>query len=61
MIRYVDRDGSLDIVLMPVVCGTEPAIVLGGFPEVIPLEMCCLGRQESLPQPAHQVEPDRPG
>jgi hypothetical protein len=36
-------------------------IVQEGVPEVIPVEMCHLGWQESLVQLAHLVEPDIPG
>ena len=41
--------------LRQVVCGTEIAINQEGIPEVIPLEMCYLGWQESLAQLAHLV------
>jgi len=42
-------------------CGTEIGIVQEGLPEVVPLEMCYLGRQESLSQLATLVEPEIPG
>ena len=68
-IRYTDRfddpnlPGTLQVsvVLTPVSCGTELAVVQDGIPELIPLEMCYLGWQESLAQLAHLVEPDIPG
>lgn len=68
-IRYTDRfddpnlPGTLQVsvVLTPVICGTELAVVQDGIPEVIPLEMCYLGWQESLLQLATLVEPDIPG
>ena len=41
-------------------CGTEINIVQEGIPEVIPLEMCYLGWQESLAQLAALVEPEIP-
>ena len=41
-------------------CGTELTIVQEGLPEVIPLEMCYLGWQESLAQLAKLVEPEIP-
>ena len=41
--------------------GTELAVVQAGIPEVIPLEMCYLGWQESLEQFAALVEPEIPG
>lgn len=43
--------------LRPVACGTELAIVQAGIPEMIPVEMCYLGWQESLEQLARLVEP----
>ncbi len=46
--------------LKAVSCGTELAVVQEGIPEVIPVEMCCLGWQESLAQLAHLVEPNIP-
>jgi len=48
------------VVLTPVLCGTEINIVQEGLPEVIPLEMCYLGWQESLAQLANLVEPAIP-
>ena len=68
-IRYTDRfddpnlPGTLQVsvVLTPVSCGTERAVVQDGIPELIPLEMCYLGWQESLLQLATLVEPDIPG
>ena len=46
--------------LKRVSCGTELSIVQEGVPEVIPLEMCYLGWQESLMQLAKLVEPEIP-
>jgi uncharacterized protein YndB with AHSA1/START domain len=43
--------------LRPVSCGTELSIVQEGIPEMIPVEMCYLGWQESLAQLAQLVEP----
>ena len=68
LIRYTDKfdDPNLPgeiqvrVTLKPVLCGTEVHIVQEGLPEVIPLEMCYLGWQESLAQLAHLVEPDIP-
>ncbi len=68
-IRYTDRfdDPNLPgvievtVTLTPVSCGTELHIEQSGIPEVIPLEMCYLGWQESLAQLATLVEPDVPG
>jgi uncharacterized protein YndB with AHSA1/START domain len=68
-IRYTDRfdDPNLPgemqttVSFKPVLCGTDITVVQEGVPEVIPLEMCYLGWQESLAQLAHLVEPDIPG
>lgn len=49
------------ITLTQVLCGTELHAVQEGVPEVIPLEMCYLGWQESLAQLATLVEPEIPG
>ncbi len=67
-IRYSDRfddpnlpgEITVTVVLKPVMCGTELNVVQEGIPEVIPVEMCYLGWQESLVQLAHLVEPDIP-
>lgn len=66
---YVDRfddptlpgEMRVEVTLTPVVCGTELQVVQSGIPDVIPLEMCTLGWQESLVQLAQLVEPDIPG
>jgi uncharacterized protein YndB with AHSA1/START domain len=42
-------------------CGTELSVVQEGLPEMIPVEMCYLGWQESLAQLANLVEPEIPG
>lgn len=49
------------ITLREVSCGTELSIVQEGLPEVIPVEACYLGWQESLAQLAQLVEPEIPG
>ena len=49
------------ISLRPVSCGTELTVVQEGIPEVIPVEMCHLGWQESLEQLAKLVEPEISG
>ena len=46
------------VTLRQVSCGTEINIVQEGLPEVIPVEMCYLGWQESLEQLAKLVEPE---
>ncbi|MEY2891051.1 MAG: hypothetical protein RJA98_959 [Pseudomonadota bacterium] len=68
-IRYTDRfddpnlPGQMEVTvtLKPVLCGTELSVSQAGIPDVIPLEMCYLGWQESLVQLANLVEPDIPG
>jgi uncharacterized protein YndB with AHSA1/START domain len=67
-IEYTDRfdDTNLPgemrttVTLRAVACGTELGIVQQGLPEVIPVEMCYLGWQESLAQLAKLVEPEIP-
>lgn len=67
-IAYTDRfddpnlpgDMVTTITLKEVSCGTELNIVQEGLPEVIPVEMCYLGWQESLMQLAALVEPEIP-
>ena len=49
------------VTLKAVVCGTDIHIEQSGIPELIPVEMCYLGWQESLAQLANLVEPDIPG
>lgn len=46
------------VTLKEVFCGTELNIEQAGIPEVIPLEGCYLGWQESLLNLARLVEPD---
>lgn len=49
------------VTLNAVSCGTDFNVVQEGVPEVIPVEMCYLGWQESLAQLATLVEPEIPG
>jgi len=49
---------QVTVKLRKVSCGTEISIEQAGIPEVIPVEACYLGWQESLVQLAHLVEPD---
>ncbi|MDP9044389.1 MAG: SRPBCC family protein [Pseudomonadota bacterium] len=46
------------VVLTTVSCGTAVDITQSGIPDMIPLEMCHLGWQESLAQLITLVEPD---
>ncbi|WP_158938806.1 SRPBCC family protein [Burkholderia sp. S171] len=67
-IRYSDRfdnpnlPGQMDVTisLRQVSCGTELTVVQEGIPEVIPVEMCYLGWQESLVQLGKLVEIEIP-
>lgn len=66
LIRYTDQfeDPNLPgvmyvtVALKAVSCGTELNVVQEGVPDVIPLEMCYLGWQESLILLAKLVEPE---
>src|SRR5215210_6952214 len=67
-IRYTDKfedpnlpgEMRVSITLRAVSCGTDLNIVQEGLPEVIPVEMCYLGWQESLILLAKLVEADIP-
>ncbi|MGD9546522.1 MAG: SRPBCC family protein [Candidatus Krumholzibacteriia bacterium] len=48
------------ITLTPVSCGTELQVVQEGIPEMIPVEACYLGWQESLTLLGRLVEPEIP-
>ena len=69
LIRYTDKfdDPNLPgvfqvtVTLKAVSCGTDLNIVQAGIPDVIPVEMCYLGWQESLAALAKLVEPEIPG
>ena len=68
LIRYTDKfdDPNLPgvmhvtVALKAVSCGTELNAVQEGIPDVIPVEMCYLGWQESLASLAKLVEPEIP-
>lgn len=69
LIQYTDKfddpnlpgEMQVTVTLKAVSCGTEVNIEQSGIPEMIPLEMCHLGWQESLVQLANLVEPEIPG
>jgi len=69
LVRYTDRfeDPNLPgeirvtVTLRRVSVGTEVTIVQEGLPEVIPLEACYLGWQESLRNLSRLVEPEITG
>ncbi len=68
LIKYSDRfdDPNLagemitTVRLTKVSCGTDLHIVQEGIPDVIPVEMCYLGWQESLEKLKKLVEPEIP-
>jgi uncharacterized protein YndB with AHSA1/START domain len=68
-LRYTDRfddpnlPGELQVTvtLKKVSVGTELNVEQSGIPDVIPVEACYLGWQESLAQLATLVEPEIPG
>jgi len=68
-LRYTDKfddpnlkgDIEVTVVLKKVSCGTDISIVQAGIPDVIPLESCYLGWQESLANLARLVGPEIPG
>ena len=65
-LRYTDRfddpnlpgEMQVTIALKKVSVGTELNVVQEGIPDVIPVEACYLGWQESLAKLAKLVEPD---
>ena len=67
-LRYTDKfddpnlagDIVVTVTLKKVLVGTEVHIVQEGLPDVIPVEACYLGWQESLVQLARLVEPEIP-
>ncbi|MNT57503.1 hypothetical protein D3C72_1948740 [compost metagenome] len=67
-IKYSDRfdDPNLPgemittVSLNKVSCGTELKIVQENIPDIIPVEMCYLGWQESLDKMKRLVEPEIP-
>ena len=66
LLRYTDKFDEpnlpgvmqVTILLKPVSCGTDLSIVQEGIPDVIPVEMCYLGWQESLALLTMLVEPE---
>jgi uncharacterized protein YndB with AHSA1/START domain len=52
---------KVTITLRQVFCGTELHVVQEGVPDVIPVEACYLGWQESLSLLTQLVEPEIPG
>jgi len=65
-VRYTDKfddpnlpgEIQVTVTLKAVSCGTELNIVQDGIPDVIPVEMCYLGWQDSLRNLASLVEPE---
>jgi uncharacterized protein YndB with AHSA1/START domain len=67
-LRYTDKfddpnlpgEITVTVTLKKVLVGTEVSIVQEGLPEVIPVEACYVGWQESLEQLAELVTPEIP-
>ena len=67
-LRYTDRfddpnlpgEMTVTVILKAVSCGTDINITQEGIPDLIPLEMCYLGWQDSLRQLAALVETAAP-
>ncbi len=65
-LRYTDRfddanlpgEMTVTVTLKKVLVGTDLSIVQEGVPDVIPVEMCYAGWQQSLDNLARLVEPD---
>jgi uncharacterized protein YndB with AHSA1/START domain len=49
---------KVTVTLKPVSCGTEMTVVQEGIPDLIPVDACYLGWQESLRKLAKLVEPE---
>ena len=68
-IRYTDKfddpnmpgEMTVTVSIRKVSCGSELNVEQSGIPDMIPVEMCYLGWQESLMQLATLVEPEIPG
>ncbi len=68
LIRYSDEfddpnmpgEMQVTVSLRTVACGTEVTILQEGIPDMIPVEFCYLGWQESLTLLAQLVEPEIP-
>ena len=65
-LRYTDKfddpnlpgEMQVTVTLRAVTCGTELNIEQAGIPDLIPVEMCYLGWQDSLRNLARLVEPE---
>jgi uncharacterized protein YndB with AHSA1/START domain len=65
-LRYTDKfedpnmpgEMQVTVALKPVSVGIEVTIVQEGIPDVVPVEACYLGWQESLRNLARLVEPE---
>ena len=68
-LRYTDRfddpnlpgEMTVTVTLKAVSCGTDVSITQENIPELIPVESCYLGWQESLDNLKRLVEPEIPG
>ena len=68
LLKYTDKfddpnmpgEMFITVTLRKVACGTDLTIVQEGIPEMIPVEMCYLGWQQSLNMLTQLVEPEIP-
>jgi uncharacterized protein YndB with AHSA1/START domain len=68
-LRYTDKfddpnlpgEITVTVLLKAVICGTDIRIEQSGIPDVIPVEQCYLGWQQSLNNLARLVTPEIPG
>lgn len=51
---------TVSVTFTPVSCGTDLNVVQEGIPDMIPVELCYLGWQQSLEALANVVEPEIP-
>ena len=58
MIRIFRAKFVVTVILKAVSCGTDVSITQENLPELIPVEACYLGWQQSLQYLAKLVEPD---
>ena len=56
--RNLPGEMKVTVTLKPVSCGTEMMVVQEGIPDLIPVDACYLGWQESLRKLAKLVEPE---
>ena len=68
LLKYVDKfddpnlpgEMQVTVTFKKVVCGTDLRVIQEGIPDMIPVEMCYLGWQQSLNLLVQLVEPEIP-